>query len=160
MGPIIYTNYLNTATLQNQFFSPYTFTANTDWTSINHDSILKWRPPKKYSSKYPQKSAFSHVLPFKHQRENKVFQNRVNSQLASSKPLLAASSPTFWLLATNNFPTVTTWQSVGSFSTRWAFMLGFLMFGKGQMSCSVTLMILFTHSDHLADAYLLYLAFE
>lgn len=159
MGPIIYTNYLNTATLQNQFFSPYIFTANTDWTSINHDSILKWRPPKKYSSKSSQKSAFSHVLPFKHQRENKVFQNK-ESQFTTSKFKTSANCILSHILVTNTSPLSPTWPSVGSFSTQWVFMLGFLMFGKGQMSCSATLMILFTHSDHLSDAYLLYLTFE
>lgn len=59
VGPIIYTNYFNTATLQNQFFSPYTFTANTDETSINHDSILKWRPPQKNIQANPPKSQLS-----------------------------------------------------------------------------------------------------
>lgn len=120
---------------------------------------FKMKTPKKYSSKSSQKSAFSHVLPFKHQRENKVFQNK-ESQFTTRKFKTSASFILSHILAIKHFPPAPTWPSVGSFSTQWVFMLGFLMFGKGQMSCSATLMILFTHSDHQSDAYLLYLTFE
>lgn len=158
MGPIIYTNYLNTATLQNQFFSPYTFTGNTDWTSINHDSILKWRPPKNIQAN-PPKNQLS--VTFYHLNiKEKIKYFKTKSQFTTSKFKTSANCILSHILVTNTSPLSPTWPSVGSFSTQWVFMLGFLMFGKGQMSCSATLMILFTHSDHLSDAYLLYLTFE
>lgn len=109
---------------------------------------FKMKTPKKSSSKSLKKSAFCHVLPFKYQRENKVFQNK-ESQFIANKFKTSASCILSHILATNNLPAVTTWQSVGSFSIQWAFMLDFLVTGKGQMSWSATWMILFTHSDHL-----------
>lgn len=72
---------------------------------------FKMKTPKKSSSKSLKKSAFCHVLPFKYQRENKVFQNK-ESQFIANKFKTSASCILSHILATNNLPAVTTWQSV------------------------------------------------
>lgn len=60
---------------------------------------FKMKTPKKSSSKSLKKSAFCYVLPFKYQRENKIFQNK-ESQFIANKFKTSASCILSHILAT------------------------------------------------------------